>query len=154
MSIFLNIFSVVCSTTSKVDLFKKSRASRLLLLPDLCLRENTPLCALCDFPSPHVLITATLQWLVPSIPPASISPNQISLVGLFIIAGSDCEWCLANGFSIQIRWLDAPESQQGLSFLWRWFPSGVNKKEMTLLKYAFVVVFFLFWRAGFVLSFC
>lgn len=92
---------------------------------------------------PRIQITATLLRLIPSDPPASISPNQISLVGLFIIAGSDCEWCLANGFSIQICRLDAPESQQGLSFLWRrWLRSGVNKKGMTLLKYAFVVVFF------------
>lgn len=76
--------------------------------------------------------------------PASISPNQISLVGLFIIASSDCEWCLANGFSIQICWLDATESQQGLSFLWRQqLRSGVNKREMTLLKYAFMAWLFL-----------
>ena len=76
--------------------------------------------------------------------PASVSPNQISLVGLFIIAGSDCEWCLANGFSIQICWLDATESQQGLSVLWRRrLRSGVNKREMTLLKYAFAARLFL-----------
>ena len=61
--------------------------------------------------------------------PASISANQISLVGLFIIASSDCEWCLANGFSIQICWLDATESQQGLSFLQ--LQSGVNKRKIT-----------------------
>lgn len=48
--------------------------------------------------------------------PACIPPNQISLLGLFIIASSDCEWCLANGFSIQICCLDATESQQGLSY--------------------------------------
>lgn len=76
--------------------------------------------------------------------PSSISPNQISLVGLFIIASSDCEWRLANGFSIQICWLDVTESQQGLSFLrWPRLQNGVNKKEMTLLKYAFVAWLFL-----------
>lgn len=83
--------------------------------------------------------------------PASIFPNQISLVGLFIIASSDCEWCLANGFSIQICRLDGTESQQGLSFLWRqqlW--SGANKKEMTLLKYACMAWLFLH-LVGFVL---
>lgn len=94
-------------------------------------------------------------WLSPDIcniavahplrSPASIYPNQISLLGLFIIASSDCEWCLANGFSIQICWLDATEAQQGLSFQWRQqqFLSGVNRKEMTLLKYAFVLWLFL-----------
>lgn len=73
---------------------------------------------------------------------ASVSPNQISLVGLFIIASSDCEWCSANGFSIQICWLDETESQQGLSFLWRrqqQLQTGVNKRGMTLLKHAFMV---------------
>lgn len=65
--------------------------------------------------------------------PASISSNQISLLGLFIIPGSDCEWCLANGFSIQICWLDAAESQQGLSFPWLRQPlqSGANKRKIT-----------------------
>lgn len=71
--------------------------------------------------------------------PASDSANHISLVGLFIIASSDCEWCLANGFSIQICWLDATESQQGLSFLWRQqLQSGVNRREMKLVKSVFM----------------
>lgn len=76
--------------------------------------------------------------------PVSISPNQISLVGLFIIASSDCEWCLANGFSIQIAWLDATESQQGLSFLWwQQLQSAVNKRKITLSKYTFMATLFL-----------
>lgn len=144
------------------SLFNKSRPSQLLLAPGLYLKEKRSTlcgCALrvfsaCDFQSPRVLITATLLWLIPSDPPASISPNQISLVGLFIIAGSDCEWCLANGFSIQICRLDAPESQQGLSFLWRRrLRSGVNKEEMTLLKYAFVVVLVFFLGGGICIDF-
>lgn len=83
---------------------------------------------------------------------ASVSPNQISLVGLFIIASSDCEWCSANGFSIQICWLDETESQQGLSFLWRWqrLQSSVNKRGMTLLKHAFMAHLYLH-LVGFVL---
>lgn len=77
---------------------------------------------------------------------ASISPNQISLVGLFIIASSDCEWCLANGFSIQICWLDATESQQGLSFLWQQqLHSGVNKRKITWWNLHLCHVFLSIW---------
>lgn len=73
--------------------------------------------SLCDFQSDSGLIKPALLLLIPSDPPAFVCPNQISLVGLFITASSDCEWCLANGFNIQICRLDATESQQGLSYL-------------------------------------